>query len=273
QTQIIGVVGTDFSSTHIDFLQGRGVDVSGLQRLPGRTFRWSGRYHYDMNSRDTLDTQLGLFADFEPKLSQSHRGASTVFLANINPALQLGVLDQMLGPRLVALDTMNFWIESERELLTKVIGQVDMLLMNDAECLQFAETPSLLRAAKALLSLGPKVLVVKRGEYGAALFAEGSYFFSPAYPLEDVKDPTGAGDTFAGGLLGYLDRSGDYSIASIKRAVVYASTAASFTVEDFSLDRLRAVTMNDIERRVSEFKHFTDTETEAIFGPMRLNGK
>ncbi|HLQ31046.1 MAG TPA: PfkB family carbohydrate kinase [Chloroflexota bacterium] len=271
QVQLVGVVGDDFPEQHVEFLRGRGVDVRGLQRRPGQTFHWAGRYEYDnLNNAQTLDTQLGLFASFDPQLPDDYRSADCVFLANIDPALQLKVLEQVRQPKLAALDSMNFWITSNKPLLTEVMRKVDVVLMNEAEALEYGETFSLVAAARKILELGPKVLLAKKGEYGAALFARQTYFFAPAYPLEVVKDPTGAGDTFAGGFLGYLSRVGDYSLAAMKRAVLHGSAMASFTIEDYSIDRLRTLTLADIERRVEQFAHFTNPRGEAIFDTLSL---
>jgi sugar/nucleoside kinase (ribokinase family) len=271
QVQLVGVVGDDFPQEHVDFLGQRGVDLRGLQRKPGQTFHWAGRYEYDnLNNAQTLDTQLGLFATFDPQLPEDYRAAECVFLANIDPALQLKVLEQVRQPKLKVLDSMNFWISSNKAALSEVISKVDVVLMNEGEALQFGETFSLVSAARTILSMGPKVLLAKKGEYGAALFADQTYFFAPAYPLETVKDPTGAGDTFAAGFLGYLARAGDYSLAAMKRAVLHGSAVASFTIEDYSIDRLRTLTLEDIERRVREFSQFTSVTGESIFTSLRL---
>lgn len=272
QVQLVGVVGDDFPQAHVDFLAERGVDLRGLQRKPGQTFHWAGRYEYDnLNNAQTLDTQLGLFATFDPELPEDYRAAECVFLANIDPALQLKVLAQVRQPKLKVLDSMNFWISSNKAALTEVISKVDVVLMNEGEALQFGETFSLVSAARTILGMGPKVLLAKKGEYGAALFADQTYFFAPAYPLETVKDPTGAGDTFAAGFLGYLARTGDYSLAAMKRAVLHGSAVASFTIEDYSIDRLRTLTLEDIERRVQDFAQFTSVTGEPIFTSLRLN--
>ncbi len=269
--QLVGVVGDDFPDQHVEFLRSRGVDLRGLQRRQGKTFHWTGRYDYEnLNNAETLDTQLGLFAEFDPQLPEDYRAADCVFLANIDPNLQLRVLEQVRQPKLKVLDSMNFWIASNRPALTEVIRKVDVVLMNEAEALQFGETFSLVTAARKILELGPKVLLAKRGEYGAALFAHQTYFFTPAYPLEIVKDPTGAGDTFAGGFLGYLSRAGDYSLAAMKRAVLHGSAMASFTIEDYSIDRLRTLSLADVERRVEQFAHFTSVTGEPVFESLSL---
>lgn len=272
--QLVGVVGDDFPAEHVEFLRSRGVGLDGLQRRPGKTFHWAGRYSYDnINNAETLDTQLGLFAEFDPQLPDDYRAADCVFLANIDPILQLNVLEQVRQPKLKVLDSMNFWISSKKPELTEVIRKVDVVLMNEAEILQFGETFSLIAAARKILELGPKVLLAKKGEYGAALFADQTYFFAPAYPLEVVKDPTGAGDTFAGGFLGYLSRQGEYSLAAMKRAVLHGSAMASFTIEDYSIDRLRSLTLAELEERVEHFSHFTSPEGEAIFDRLRLTAR
>lgn len=274
QVQLVGVIGDDFPEEHVDFLRKRGVGLDGLQRRHGMTFRWSGRYNYDdINNPETIETQLGLFGDFNPELPEAYREAECVFLANIDPVLQLRVLEQVRRPKLKVLDSMNFWITNKKEELTEVIRKVDVVLMNEGEALQYGETFSLISAARKILELGPKVLLAKRGEYGAAMFANQTFFFAPAYPLEVVKDPTGAGDTFAGGFLGYLSREGDYSLAAMKRAVLHGSAMASFTIEDYSIDRLRTLTMADIEQRVQDFAHFTNPEGEAVFDRLRLAAK
>jgi len=272
KVQLVGVVGDDFPEEHIEFLRKRGVGLEGLQRRHGLTFRWSGRYRYeDINNAETIETQLGLFGDFDPELPESYREADCVFLANIDPDLQLKVLQQVRQPKLKVLDSMNFWITNKKEELTEVIKKVDVVLMNEGEALQYGETFSLVAAARKILQLGPKVLLAKRGEYGAAMFADQTFFFAPAYPLEVVTDPTGAGDTFAGGFLGYLSRAGDYSLAAMKRAVLHGSAMASFTIEDYSIDRLRSLTLAEVEQRVTDFAGFTSPEAEAVFDKLRLH--
>ncbi|MBC7263257.1 MAG: sugar kinase [Chloroflexi bacterium] len=262
QVNMVAVVGTDFPQEYMDFLRSRGVSLEGLQIEEGKTFRWAGRYGYDMNVAETLDTQLNVFATFNPKLPISYRASEYVFLANIDPVLQMNVLSQVDCPRLTVLDTMNYWITYRKEELTKTISKVDIVLMNEAEARQYANTFSLIRAARHILSLGPRAVVVKKGEYGAVLFANGedptaSYFFAPAYPLEKIKDPTGAGDTFAGGFVGYLAKTGDLTLPSIKRAIIHGSVVASFVVEGFSVERLREVTWDDVMSRYSDFLNFT----------------
>ena len=263
RTRLVSVVGEDFPPRHREFLAGRGADLDGLQVLPGRCFRWSGRYHFDLNRRDTLETQLNVLSDFQPRLPQSFRDADLVFLANVDPVLQLAVLEQVRRPRVTMLDSMNFWIEGAREALTAALGRVDIVLMNEEEVRQYAGTPHLLKGARQILALGAQALIIKKGEYGAVLLHGERYFYCPAYPLEDVKDPTGAGDSFAGGFLGYLAgqdvRQGadKISMAHLRRALVYGSVVASFAVEEFSVERLATVGPDEIERRYAEFREFT----------------
>jgi sugar/nucleoside kinase (ribokinase family) len=259
RVRLVATVGGDFPEEHVRLLEGRGVDVAGLQRSAGgRTFRWAGEYGYDLNEARTLDTQLNVFATFRPDLPEGLRRTPYLFLANIDPGLQLEVLRQMADrPRLVALDTMNFWIESKRDALLRVLREVDVITINDAEARQLAGEPNLIRAARAIAALGPRVVVVKRGEYGALMLGEGSFFAAPAYPLENVFDPTGAGDTFAGGFMGALAAADARDAASMRRAVVCGSVMASFTVEDFSLNRLRRLTPAEIAERTAAFQDLT----------------
>ncbi len=265
EVNLVAVVGTDFPQEHIQFFKERNINLDGLQIAEGKTFRWSGRYSYDMNTAETLDTQLNVFATFHPELPECYREAGYIFLANIDPVLQLEVLSQVRRPKLTVLDTMNYWINYRKEALSQVIASVDIVLMNEAEARQYANTFSLIRAARKILSLGPKALVVKKGEYGAVMFANGgdptrSYFFAPAYPLEKIQDPTGAGDSFAGGFIGYLAQQDSTAPDDIRRAIIHGSVVASFTVEDFGVDRLRTLTQEDIQARYLEFKNFTNFE-------------
>lgn len=260
--RIVAVVGTDFPAEHLDFLRGRGIDLQGLQIVEGKTFFWAGRYGADLNRAETLDTQLNVFADFHPSVPEALRRSEYVFLANIDPELQIEVLQQMHHPRLTALDSMNFWITSKKAALARALSLVDVVLLNEAEVRQFAEEANLILAARRILSLGPKALVIKRGEYGAMLVTRGdslgeSFFLVPAYPLERVVDPTGAGDTFAAGFMGYLARSGELSQAALRRAVVHGTVVASFTVEDFSIDRLRTLTWAEVQARYDTFRQLT----------------
>ena len=230
------------------------MDTRGLQASEGRTFRWAGEYGWDLNEAKTLDTQLNVLADFRPDLGDDLRRTPFLFLANIDPALQIDVLRQMKErPRLVALDTMNFWIQGKQTELRRALGEVDVVTINDAEARQLASEPNLIRAARAISGMGPRIVVVKRGEYGALMLADGAFFFVPAYPLESVYDPTGAGDTFAGGFMGYLAAQDRVDAAAMRRAVVYGSVMASFTVEDFSLRRLTRLKPADIADRYAAF--------------------
>lgn len=259
--QLVGVVGEDFPEEHIRFLEERGVDLRGLTRAPGKTFRWKGRYGYDLNEAHTIDTQLNVFGDFRPELPRAFRKPDLLFLGNIHPDLQGMVLDQMEArPRLVAMDTMNFWISGTREALLRTLARVDMLFVNDSEARQLAGEHNVVKAARAILSMGPSRLVIKRGEYGALLFEGDQVFSAPAYPLEDVFDPTGAGDSFAGGFMGYIARRGDLSLGTLRQACVAGATIASFCVERFSLDRFRELTHEEIQQRLAQFKLLTHFE-------------
>ena len=250
QVRLVATVGEDFPEAHRRLLEDRGVDTSGLQTSAGRTFRWTGEYGYDLNEAKTLETQLNVFAEFRPVLTDGLGRVPYLFLANIDPELQLDVLRQMKErPRLVALDTMNFWIHGKREALRRVLSEVDVITINDGEARQLASEPNLIRAARAILGMGPRTVVVKRGEYGALLMTDGALFFVPAYPLESVYDPTGAGDTFAGGFMGYLAAQDRVDAAAMRRAIVYGTVMASFTVEDFSLKRLTQLKPADIADR------------------------
>ncbi|HEY2408238.1 MAG TPA: PfkB family carbohydrate kinase [Polyangiaceae bacterium] len=252
--RIVAVVGSDFDDATLNDLNTRGVDTSGVERAVGKTFRWAGRYAENLASRTTLDTQLNVFADFRPKLPASFRKTPFLMLGNIHPALQLEVLEQIQAPRFVAADTMNFWIDGEREALGKVLAKLDLLIINDEELRQLAGDHNVRRAAKRVLGLGPKRLIVKRGEYGALIFDEQGAFFAPAYPLEAEVDPTGAGDTFAGALLGYLANANSVDAASLRRALVTASAVASFCVEDVGTRRLLTLTPNDVTARLTALR-------------------
>jgi len=255
---LVAVVGEDFPAEHLEFLRSRNVELSGLQTAPGRTFRWKGRYGYDLNEAQTLDTQLNVFETFKPDLPASCRQAEYVFLGNIDPELQLEVLKQVEKPKLVACDTMNFWIEGKREALLATLRHVDILLINEGEARQLAGEANLVKASRIILAMGPKTLVVKRGEYGVILFSAHSIFSAPAFPLESVFDPTGAGDTFAGGFMGYLASTNNLSEGSLRQATVLGSVMASFTVEDFSLNRMKVLAYPEIEERFRRFKLLTE---------------
>jgi len=256
--KLVAVVGDDFPAHERAFLASRDIDLTGLTVGKGRTFRWTGRYHEDMNTRDTLDLQLNVFSDFSPVLPDGFRDAPLVFLANINPGLQAGVLDQLTRPQLIACDTISHWIEGARPELEALLKKVDMFVINDEEARLLSGERNVVRAARKILEMGPRTLLIKRGEYGVLLFSPNSIFAVPAYPLEEVFDPTGAGDSFAGGFLGYLARANDLSEASLRKAIVYGSVVASFVVEDFSLRRLRTLTRDDIERRYRQFVSLTE---------------
>ncbi|MDW7646017.1 MAG: PfkB family carbohydrate kinase [Desulfuromonadales bacterium] len=260
EVRLVAVVGEDFPSEHLEFLRSRNVDLSGLQVVPGKTFRWKGRYGYDLNEAQTLETHLNVFESFAPQLSPVHREADFVFLANIDPELQLQVLQQVDKPQLVACDTMNFWIEGKREALLETLKRVDIFLINEGEARQLSGEPNLMKAAAKILAMGPETLVIKRGEYGVLMFREHSVFAAPAFPLESVFDPTGAGDTFAGGFMGYLASTKNLTEAGLRQAIVFGSVMASFNVEDFSLDRMRSLRYSDIEDRYRKVKLLTEFE-------------
>ncbi|MCD6525725.1 MAG: sugar kinase [Desulfuromonas sp.] len=255
---LVAVVGEDFPQEHVDFLKSRNIDLSGLSTAEGKTFRWSGTYGYDLNEAQTLDTQLNVFASFCPQLPESYLQAEYVFLANIDPELQLDVLKQVVRPKVVACDTMNFWIDGKRDALINTLKYVDILLINDGEVRQLADEPNMVKAARKVLAMGPKTLVVKRGEYGATMFTEHGVFSAPAYPLETVYDPTGAGDTFAGGFMGYLASVRDHSDAAMRRAIIFGSVMASFNVEAFSLERMRSLEFSEVEERYRKFQLLTE---------------
>src|SRR5574337_821992 len=251
--RVVAVVGEDFPEHHLGFLRSRNVDLRGLQRVPGQTFRWVGEYGYDLNEARTLDTRLNVFANFAPKIPEEYRDSEVVFLANIDPDLQRDVLGQVRRPAYVAADTMNYWIAGKPESLRQTLRLVDTLLINDAEARQLAGEANLVQAARKILTWGPQSLVIKRGEYGALMLNKGEWFAAPALPLEAVRDPTGAGDSFAGGFMGYLANAMNFTDASVRKAMVMGSVMASFNVEAFSLDRLRTVTYGEIESRYRTF--------------------
>jgi sugar/nucleoside kinase (ribokinase family) len=259
--RIVAVVGGDFGDDERSVFSNHIIDTTDLEVVPeGKTFRWFGRYEYDLNVAHTLDTHLNVFAGFHPKLSPASKDARLVFLGNIQPDLQRGVRQQVANAELVALDTMNLWIDTTRESLQKTIEVVDLLIVNDAEARQLAEEPNLIKAARKILSWGPSTLIVKRGEYGAAMFTKEGYFAIPAYPLESVFDPTGAGDTFAGGLMGYLSSQEKLDEAAMRRAMIFGSVMASFNVEEFGTERVQRLTQKEINQRFTEFKQFTHFE-------------
>ncbi len=255
---LIAAVGEDFPDEHVAFLKEKGIRIEGLQRLPGKTFRWKGYYDYDLNQAHTLETHLNVFEEFKPSIPEDFKDSEVVFLANIDPDLQLSVLEQVKKPRLVACDTMNFWIENKPDSLKRLLSRIDLFVINEGEAREFAGEYNLVTAARKILDWGPDKLIIKRGEYGALMFGGNSVFSAPAYPLEDIFDPTGAGDSFAGGLMGYLANTegGD----AYRQAIILGSVMASFNVEDFSLNRLKGLTLKDIHKRYGEFKSLTHFE-------------
>jgi sugar/nucleoside kinase (ribokinase family) len=259
--QLVGVVGSDYPMAKLAPLASRGVDLAGLEHAEGESFRWRGRYRHDLNSAETLETRLGVFSHFRPHIPDQFRRAPFVFLGNIDPRLQLDVLGQVQAPTLVACDTMNFWIESRRPDLLQLLERVDLITLNDGEARQLTEKANLVHAARWILAHGPKYVVIKKGEHGAFMFTRDTVFFAPAYPLEQVFDPTGAGDSFAGGFIGYLAQTGDLSEGNMRRAVVYGSAMGSFAVEQFSNTRLLELTRADLDRRVEEFRRLVAFET------------
>jgi sugar/nucleoside kinase (ribokinase family) len=259
--RVVAVVGGDFGPEEQQVFTRHSIDTSDLERISdGKTFRWHGRYEYDLNVAHTLETQLNVFAGFQPKLSSASKSARLVFLGNIQPELQRGVREQIPGAELVALDTMNLWIETTRDALQRAIEVVDLMIINDAEARQLTAEPNLIKAARRILSWGPSTLIVKRGEYGAVMFTKEEYFAIPAYPLESVFDPTGAGDTFAGGLMGYLASQDKVDEAALRRAMIFGSVMASFNVEEFGTERVQRLTHDEINQRFRDFKRFTHFE-------------
>jgi sugar/nucleoside kinase (ribokinase family) len=257
QVNVVGIIGDDFPLAQLQFLKDRGVSLEGLEKVAGKTFRWKGKYGFDLNAAQTLDTQLNVFEHFQPKLTGQQKTAERIFLGNIDPVLQLRVLEQVSNAKLVCADTMNYWISSKREKLLELLPRIDVLMVNDGEVRQLAGESNVLKAARAAQKMGAKAVVVKRGEYGALLVTSEHTFYAPAYPLADVVDPTGAGDTFAGGFLGLLDRLGTNDPASLRQATVMGSTIASFTVEQFSMDRLRTLDLGQVRKRFDSFRQLT----------------
>jgi sugar/nucleoside kinase (ribokinase family) len=262
KVSVVGVVGSDYPIDKLEPLKKRGVDFSGLERAEGSSFRWRGRYRHDLNSAETLETHLGVFSRFSPKIPEKLRSSPYLFLANIDPRLQLDVLNQVEKPKLVACDTMNFWIQSRRPDILALLAHVDLVTLNDAEARQLTEKPNLVQAAQWIMARGPRHVIIKKGEHGAFMFTENSIFFAPAFPLENVFDPTGAGDAFAGGFIGYLAKTGDLSEANMRRAVIYGSVMGSFAVEKFSIERLMTVTHTEIDQRMREMRRLVAFEEE-----------
>ena len=257
---LIAVVGEDFPEEHLAFLRSRGVNLDGLERRDGQTFRWKGEYTYQLNEAHTLETHLNVLETFRPKIPEQYRKPNMLFLGNIDPDLQMDVLQKVTRPSVVACDTMNFWIDGKREALWQVLEKIDILIINDGEARALGEDPNLVQVAKRILAKGPKHLIIKRGEYGVLMFTGDQVFGAPAFPLEQVKDPTGAGDTFAGGFMGHLASTGDMTDEGLRRAIVFGSVMASFNVEAFSLDRLRHLDRKEIDDRFREFKQLTHFE-------------
>jgi ribokinase len=251
---IVSVIGKDFPKKYLNLLNTMGIDTQGIDVKKGDTFRWAGYYEYDMNQAHTLDTKLNVLSAFDPKLPDSYRQADYLFLGNTDPEVQMKVYRQMKKPRLVMMDTMNFWIENKKEALTKMIEKSDVIVVNDAEARQYFETPNLVQAGHSFLNMGPKAVIVKKGEHGALMFTDGACFSAPAFPLEKLVDPTGAGDSFAGGFIGWLARTGDISPRNMRKAIIFGSAIASFNAEDFSLNKLKSITRDDIFNRYMMFQ-------------------
>ena len=257
KVNIIAAVGDDFPKKYIKLIKDRGIGTEGLLVMEGKTFRWKGRYEYDLNVAHTLTTRLNVFKDFSPKIPRGLMNSEFVFLANIDPVLQDRVLSQINRPKLIACDSMNHWITNKKRALEKFLHKVDIFLLNDAEARQFSGEASLLKAAKVIISNGPKAVVIKKGEHGVIYYSRRSHFLAPAYPLDNVYDPTGAGDTFAGGMIGYLSKAAKVNDASIRRSIIYGTILASFVVEDFSINKLLNISLGDINKRYNDFRRMT----------------
>jgi len=266
KSNVVSVVGADFEQAHLDLLKSKGADLSGVQIIEdGKTFFWSGKYHMDMNTRDTIDTQLNVLADFNPIVPEEFKDCEYLMLGNLLPSIQQQVLDQLPNrPKLVVLDTMNFWMDNCWDDLVEALKNVDVLTINDEEARQMSGEYSLVKAAKKIKTMGPKYLIIKKGEHGALLFHGDKIFSAPALPLEEVFDPTGAGDTFAGGFIGYLAKTGDLSFENMKRAVIWGSAMASFTVEKFGTERIADLTTEEINSRLREFKSLVSVDIELV---------
>ncbi len=259
---MVGVVGQDFPQEHIELFKQKGINTEGLEVSQGKTFRWKAYYEGDMNQAHTVETQLNAFADFNPVIPESYNNSEFVFLGNIHPELQLNVLNQVKNPKFTMCDTMNLWISTTKEQLTEVMKRVNLVLVNECEARQFCETPNLVKAAKKILDLGPQYVIIKKGEHGALLFdKEDNIFCAPAYPLSKLKDPTGAGDTFAGGLIGYLARCSEVNSENLRKAIIVGSTLASYTAEEFSLNKLKEITMDDLYERYNKFSQLTQFDS------------
>jgi len=255
--QLVAVVGKDFPKKYIALFKKRGIDLQGLTIKEGKTFRWEGEYGWDFSNPKTIATHLNVFAEFNPKIPETYKNCEYVFLANVDPQIQAKVLDQITKPRLVACDTMNYWIENKREYLLKLLKRVDIFLLNESEAKELTQEANLVVAGKKIGKLGPKIIIIKKGEHGALLFSENRIFCAPAFLLESVYDPTGAGDTFAGGFMGYLSKCKKYNQAALRNAVIHGTIMATFAVEDFSLKRLYSITASDIDKRIKKFRELT----------------
>jgi sugar/nucleoside kinase (ribokinase family) len=257
---VVAVVGDDFPSSHLELFESKGINIKGIQQEEGKTFRWQGKYGYDLGNPETLGTYLNVFEKFDPVIPQEYKKSDYVFLANIDPELQLNVLKQVDSPKLVACDTMNFWIENKKEALLEVLKNVDILIINDSEARELGQDSFMTKAARNILDMGPRTLIVKRGEYGALKFSKDGIFWAPSYPLEEVLDPTGAGDSFAGGFMGFISRENEITSSNLKRSVVYGCVVASFTVEDFSVNRLSDLKEEELNTRHQAFMGLTNVD-------------
>lgn len=258
KVNVVGVVGSDFPKSILNLLDKKGINTGGIVIKKGKTFRWKGRYDFDLNTAHTLETHLNVFSDFKPKIPVDYSSSEYVFLGNIHPELQLNVLKSVNSPKLIACDTMNYWIEKENKKLMKVLKNIDMLIINEAEARELAGEPNTIRSAKGILTMGPRYIIIKRGEYGAMLFSKKNIFVLPAFPLEQLSDPTGAGDSFAGGFLGYIANCTDMSEDTMRQAIVAGSVLASFTVEDFGIRRLFELSAKEINERLNFFKNLVN---------------
>lgn len=257
KVNMVATVGEDFPKKYINLFKNKGIGIEGLHVAKGKTFRWEGRYDYDLNTARTIATHLNVFQDFRPEVPKDLKDSKFVFLANIDPELQYNVLKQVTHPKLVACDSMNYWLEHKKKEFERMLEKVDILLLNDSEARQFTGEPNLMRAARIIVNFGPKAVIIKKGEHGVIYFSKDSHFIAPAYLLETVYDPTGAGDTFAGGMIGYLSKAGNINETNIRKSIIYGSILASFAVEDFSVDRMLEISMDDINTRYDHFKKIT----------------
>ena len=258
KVNIVATVGEDFPKKYINLFKSKGIGTEGLHIAKGRTFRWKGWYDYDLNNARTISTHLNVFRDFSPEVPRDLKNSRFVFLANIDPELQYNVLKQVRKPQLIACDSMNYWLEHKKREFEKLLDKVDVILLNDSEARQFTGEANLMRAARVIISFGPRAVIIKKGEHGVIYFSKKTHFIAPAYLLETVYDPTGAGDTFAGGMIGFLSKAGEISERNIRKSIIYGSILASFAVEDFSIDRMLEISMKDIEERYKHFRAITE---------------